>query len=561
MIVFVLCLTLVSAYTVEDSYVSGVSNFPPDTAFGRFISNSFFSAHSISLGCTDLTTSVVEWTAVNTKTIKVKAGEAILINWWRGSPYDGKYKDHPDDSRQFMKEIYLDGGTTGNSVQITCDSGAYWNKDCYYDIYTCAPATSTTTIPIVKDPDIEAQMYGFSFGDINGNPITSVNPGDQIQITFYVKSTRDWNIFLNNQELYGEVGIVPYNVAEQWGIDSPYGLFATFKQGDEVNNNIFNECCDLQENIQGGKKIGWSSAIHDNAIKVTGIINVPSETTQDMCGYGVDFYNTNTTNYVVYASIKNGCSKDGYTKGRYIAKDVTVNIDLEIISAGTGTLLEGQRCSENYQCASGICEKPSFLKPKVCVSGLAGTDSVSTNLKVQKSIDPNKIRSTTSKDLLKSSCTTTDMCEEGSFCKTIDSLVEDGYLTKSEATQKLKTSQTILLSGAGGAAGVGACVAAASALSISTAGTAGIVAFPLCAVAGGSVGYALSSLLASIETGRGDKYGYCVPESGGTLDNLFKWAAFFDIDGNGIKDGFDGLIVFIAALVLLTILFRMGGRR
>jgi hypothetical protein len=69
-------------------------------------------------------------------TVTAPSGTAGFVNWFRGNPNDGTYSSHPGDSRQFMGEVFVD---KGKSTSFTCDSGAYWNNQCYYDFYNCPP--------------------------------------------------------------------------------------------------------------------------------------------------------------------------------------------------------------------------------------------------------------------------------------------------------------------------------------------------------------------------------------------------------------------------------------
>jgi hypothetical protein len=195
---------------------------------------------------------------------------------------------------------------------------------------------------------------------------------------------------------------------------------------------------------------------------------------------------------------------------------------------------------------SGICVD---YEPLECSTNAAG------NSKVQIGINPNKISESTATDLLKSACTTTDQCVEGSTCKTMNYLIEKGYLTESEADQKLKLSKSLALTGGGAVLGVGACASIAGAATIATAG-AGAVLFPLCAVVGGSVGFGFDTLLSSIGSEQSDKYGYCILDSSSDLSKYTGWAAFIEITGD---DGVDGLITILGGLVLLGFLF--GGKR
>ncbi len=64
-------------------------------------------------------------------------GETYFINWFRGSPNDGEYPDHPTISREFVREDFITGQDEANWV---CDAGAYWNNQCYMEYYLCDKA-------------------------------------------------------------------------------------------------------------------------------------------------------------------------------------------------------------------------------------------------------------------------------------------------------------------------------------------------------------------------------------------------------------------------------------
>lgn len=64
-------------------------------------------------------------------------------------------------------------------------------------------------------------------------------------------------------------------------------------------------------------------------------------------------------------------------------------------------------------------------------------------------------------------------------------------------------------------------------------------------------------------TGKQDYFeaalGFCVTDdsaSQSSLDEFFSWAAWFDIDGNGIKDGLDGLVIVFAMLLLSVVMIK-----
>ena len=130
--------------TTQDA-IEDVVNFPPDNWLGRLISKMKFSIFKVGtftvygdeLGCAKYSTQQNTFKKGDKVILTAEPGETGYVNWFRGSPYDGTYSDHPGDSRQFVGEEYIEYGKEYNSVSWTCDAGAYWNRDCYYDFYSC----------------------------------------------------------------------------------------------------------------------------------------------------------------------------------------------------------------------------------------------------------------------------------------------------------------------------------------------------------------------------------------------------------------------------------------
>jgi hypothetical protein len=125
-----LCLTLVSAV-------------PADNWFGRIISNlkyantnlGPFTVYGDELGCSVTADRIGTFKAPSSYGWQVPTGKTAFVNWFRGSPNDGAYPDHPTVSRQFIREDFL--WSLDQPAYYKCDSGAYWNNDCYGEIYYC----------------------------------------------------------------------------------------------------------------------------------------------------------------------------------------------------------------------------------------------------------------------------------------------------------------------------------------------------------------------------------------------------------------------------------------
>lgn len=200
----------------------------------------------------------------------------------------------------------------------------------------------------------------------------------------------------------------------------------------------------------------------------------------------------------------------------------------------------GWRCEKATDCQSGLA----------CLSGYCSpSDSSRGN---QKGLNPSKIAEMTAEDLAASACTQTIQCENKSSCKSLKYLTDEGILTDEEANQILDKS-TIFFGSAGAIGGIGGCIAGAAALAIPTAGATAIL-FPLCGLAGGALGLGINEIWDKFTTKDKSIAGYCILEKGG-LDSYFKWAAWFDITGDGVKDGTDGMIIVLIGGAILLVLF------
>lgn len=130
---------------IKETEEEVVPNSPGDNWLGRIISQiqfSIFKAGDFTIYGRELECAIFPTQQNNFKKwdeviLTAESGEAGFINWFRGSPDDGAYSDHPGDSRQFMREDYIEYGKSYDSTSFTCDAGAYWDNDCYWEFYLC----------------------------------------------------------------------------------------------------------------------------------------------------------------------------------------------------------------------------------------------------------------------------------------------------------------------------------------------------------------------------------------------------------------------------------------
>lgn len=163
---------------VSAAEIDGTTH-PADNFIGRFISdikysalNSEFTAYGRELGCSDTADiirtqknvlgvnkiiilrvteqGIYEDSGTFTKDVLLTTSTRGFVNVFRGSPVDGTYPEHPDDSRQFLNEYWVEAGDT---LTITVESRAYWDSEWYYEIYNCL------TPPCYDDSDCSSEQY------------------------------------------------------------------------------------------------------------------------------------------------------------------------------------------------------------------------------------------------------------------------------------------------------------------------------------------------------------------------------------------------------------------
>ena len=176
-----------------------------------------------------------------------------------------------------------------------------------------------------------------------------------------------------------------------------------------------------------------------------------------------------------------------------------------------------------------------------------GTDINARQIGLTKS----QMKTATTQTLISSACTQSNQCDNESQCDSLQSLVEKGVLTDIQARDMANAIGTEIGTLVGATGGVYAGVACSIYLGTATAG----VALPICGVVGLAVGLGLDNFFDSLAEKDLEKTGICIKE-GGDLDTYFGWASFFDITGDGAKDGTDGLIIVLILGGVAILLIR-----
>lgn len=244
--------------------------------------------------------------------------------------------------------------------------------------------------------------------------------------------------------------------------------------------------------------------------------------------------------------------------------------------------------TSNILCGSeviGSCNGDILTLEKSCditltldvVNGTPATAiPTSTTLSNAKkiSLDKDTISKSTSADLLASACLSSSECvllpeDEEDYdgrCISLAKLRDEGTLTDIDTSSFFENAGKIGTGVAIGAgAGITACVVVGATISIVTGGAALPITAPLvagCGIAGGLLGGSATKiilditqdddLLKELNAENTNAVGICTKEAKGNLE-WAEFAAWFDVDGNGIKDGVDGIII-IAVMVLFGVL-------
>lgn len=183
---------------------------------------------------------------------------------------------------------------------------------------------------------------------------------------------------------------------------------------------------------------------------------------------------------------------------------------------------------------------PSTFHPEC--SGIVPGEEVKN---IVPGIETKELEGMTTSDLISHGCSNTEQCEEGSKCRSLNWLADKGYITDIDATSMANTLkiQSKLTGTLGGAAtGATACALLIGAF---TAGTALPIAVPMCAVAGGAIGYKITEWASAIASADKSKLGVCVIESD-PFAQITAW-----IKENPLLAAAIGIGIFVLIIILM----------
>lgn len=200
----------------------------------------------------------------------------------------------------------------------------------------------------------------------------------------------------------------------------------------------------------------------------------------------------------------------------------------------------------------------------------------------QKTTTLEKVRTSTGTELLESTCVTTSQCKDDANCINLQSLINDGVITKTDAESRL-TKYRVAIDTAGVAVGAGLAtlggvtsVGAYSSLCAAIgAGTAGL-GLPIClgvlavggAIIGGLSADYVSDLIQGIDRKDPSAVGYCIEKES---KSIFSLTGIKDSIGKALNDLFGGQAktkasnstIGLIALIVISILIvlRLTNRK
>lgn len=424
----------------------------------------------------------------------------------------------------------------------------------------------TEDVPMELKPVVEnerelkgkVQIFDLTYGDaVTGEKITVFTPGQTVKINFKVRALVDIEGYLV------EAGIIPISTAGTWNMNKSSGYFQIF---NVVENSLKDACCFGQPNIGDNLdyyKYKFLSFKKDQIQEYSYTVQVPDSSTKDLCGSEV--YWDGSSNYEIYVTVKNGCYKDGYRKGVFIAKPI-------ILNANDSTTI-GKECRDDFDCLPGeVCENikgDGFLNlKKYCIS--SGLNENGTSKYLRLPLTKEEISKSTSGDLLASACYYNSDCanreNHTSSCIPIATLVKEGTMTAEGQKDLFSNGKALITTGALGTGiglalcvGVGAVTAGAALVGCGVAGALiGIASVETLSQIGVGIGDVFSEELQSaIKNGDSNKVGICTAEPKTTAFDvtgfLSKIGDKINITGDPV---IDGIIVLVGVFILLSFLLR-----
>ena len=383
---------------------------------------------------------------------------------------------------------------------------------------------------------------------VNGNPdfqinILSVNP-----IAFTSERNVNVNVKIKNigdsGEMKVETGLYLDDDITSWGFT--------------IAPKVITNCEPNEINVK-------TKLINLNANEE--IIETFTFTTPKVCRQGATPINDFDVLSLAFINCKNTGQAVGVTDSDRYSVLFTPKIDCT--GSCTNGIHDGEETdtdcggSECDKCINGWkCKRSTDCESGICTDGFCSSENGNGNgdIKVQEAITIKQLKSFTSADLAKSMCTSTDQCKEGT-CLSLEYLEDKEYITSAQTEDFFDDTSKIVFTSTGAIIGATGCAIIAGAASLTTFG-AGVVLFPLCALIGAGGGLAgdmvFNSIMDAFASEDKEAAGFCIKDGADfDLDSIFGWAAWFDIDGNGDKDGIDGMIIVIIGVVLLMFLSRM----
>lgn len=208
--------------------------------------------------------------------------------------------------------------------------------------------------------------------------------------------------------------------------------------------------------------------------------------------------------------------------------------------------IENNKCVEFTGCSGAY---NSLEQCQTALSQGAG------EIVLHKGINPNKVKSATTEDLIASSCTKTEQCESGSTCNSLKWYIDEGFLTEDDAETQITKARIAIDTAFAAAGGIGGAALGTVACTAGVIGGVipGLVCFGVLGVSGliigGVTGDYVADLVGSIANKDINKFGYCTIEKTGNFfdDELFK-IGDFSVTGLYFVLGIVGLLVLLNLL-------------